>query len=222
MSVENEQFMRNVKFFKMEPRTLLLSATVKPTANGELIAQCVLRSILKPSKPGLPEQIQEHFVAKVRLTTAPAEQPVMDFTAPSADSLPITAAEIYKSFFHGPAYQVIERAGISGNQCLALMAHDLGANTEPAHAASIMAPRLVELCFQCAALWTEQVKGAMGLPLGFEQVTAYRQPEEAAGRRLTCLCTTPNDGETFDATVVDEAGNVFVTLAGDLTVARPA
>ena len=102
------------------------------------------------------------------------------------------------------------------------MAHDLGPNTAPAHAASLMAPRLVELCFQCAALWTEQVKGAMGLPLGFEQVTAYRQPEEAAGRRLYCVCTTPNDGESFDATVVDEAGNVFVTLAGYLTVARPA
>ena len=102
------------------------------------------------------------------------------------------------------------------------MAHDLGPNTEPANAESIMAPRLVELCFQSAALWTERVKGAMGLPLGFEKVTAYRQPEEAAGRRLYCVCTTPNDGESFDATVVDEAGNVFVTLAGYLTVARPA
>ena len=102
------------------------------------------------------------------------------------------------------------------------MAHDLGPNTAPANAESIVAPRLLELCFQAAALWTERVNGAMGLPLGFEKVTAYRQPEEAAGRRLYSVCTTANGGESFDATVVDEAGNVFVVLQGYLTVARPA
>jgi len=221
-SIENEQMMGAMKFFRMEPRTLYLSATVRPAANGELLAKATLRSVTKPAKEGLPVQVKEHFIATVRLTTAPAEQPVMAFTLPSADSLPITGAEIYKSFFHGPAYQVIERAGIDGATCLALMAHDRGPNTEPASADSIMAPRLVELCFQSAALWTERVTGAMGLPLGFEKVTAYRQPEEAAGRRLTCVCTTPNGGESFNATVVDEAGNVFVALAGYLTVARPA
>ena len=221
-SIENEQMMGAMKFFRMEPRTLYLSATVRPAANGELLAKATLRSVTKPTKEGLPVQVKEHFSATVRLTTAPAEQPVMAFTLPSADSLPITGAEIYKSFFHGPAYQVIERAGIDGATCLALMAHDLGPNTEPASADSIMAPRLVELCFQSAALWTERVTGAMGLPLGFEKVTAYRQPEEAAGRRLTCVCTTPNGGERFNATVVDEAGNMFVALAGYLTVARPA
>ena len=98
----------------------------------------------------------------------------------------------------------------------------LPTDVAPANAESLMAPRLVELCSQSVGLWTERVKGAMGLPLGFEKVTAYRQPEEAEGRRLYCVCTTPNDGESFDATVVDEAGNVFVTLAGFLTVARPA
>jgi malonyl CoA-acyl carrier protein transacylase/3-oxoacyl-(acyl-carrier-protein) synthase/NAD(P)-dependent dehydrogenase (short-subunit alcohol dehydrogenase family) len=221
-SVEHEQMMGAFKFFRKEPRTLYLSATVKPAANGDLLATATLRSVTKPAKEGLPVQVKEHFIATVRLTTAPAEQPVMSFMPPSVDSLPTTAAEIYKSFFHGPAYQVIERAGVSGAQCLALMAHDLPANTAPVNAESIMAPRLIELCFQSAALWHTEIKHAMAFPLGFEKVTAYRQPEEAAGRRLYCVCTTPNDGESFDATVVDEAGNVFVTLAGYLTVARPA
>jgi NAD(P)-dependent dehydrogenase (short-subunit alcohol dehydrogenase family) len=221
-AVENEQMMGAFKFFRMEQRTLYLSATVKPAANGELIARCTLRSITKPVKEGLPTQVKEHFIANVRLTTAALEKPVVEFTPPTADSLPILASEIYKSFFHGPAYQVIERAQASGKQCVALMAHNLGPNTEPANAESIMAPRLVELCFQTAALWTEKVNGAMGLPLGFDAVTTYRQPEEAEGRRLFCICTTENNGETFDATVVDEAGNLFVELKSYLTVARPA
>ena len=221
-AVENEQMMGAFKFFRMEPRTLYLSATVKPAGNGELMAHAILRSVTKPAREGLPVQVKEHFIADVRLTTAPAEHPAIDFEAPAAKNLPITKEEIYQSFFHGPAYQVIERARASDDECLALMAHDLPANSEPINAESIMAPRLIEICFQCAALWTERVKGAMGLPLGFDKVTTYRQPEEAEGRRLYCICTTSNDGETFDAMVVDEAGNVFVKLESYLTVARPA
>jgi hypothetical protein len=138
------------------------------------------------------------------------------------DSLPIEANEIYKSFFHGPAYQVIERARVSEHECVALMAHDLGPNTEPLNAESVMAPRLMELCFQAAALWNTKVKNAMAFPLGFEAVTAYRQPEEAEGRRLYCVCKTHNDGESFDARVTDEAGSLFVELKSYLTVSRPA
>ena len=62
----------------------------------------------------------------------------------------------------------------------------------------------------------------MAFPLGFEAVSAFRQPAEAEGRRLYCVCRTHNDGESFDAEVVDEAGNVFVTLKSYLTVSRPA
>jgi len=221
-SVEQEQMLGAFKFFRMEPRTLHLSATVKPLGNGELLAKVTLRSVTKPAKEGLPVQVKEHFIADVRLTTAPAEKPTMTFTPPAVENLPIPAEEIYKRFFHGPAYQVIERAGVHGEQCIALMADKLGPNTEPAHAASIMAPRLVELCFQAAALWHTKMKQAMAFPLGFEKVVAYRQPEEAEERRLYCIATTSDGGEHFDATVVDEAGNVFVTLEGYLTVARPA
>jgi NAD(P)-dependent dehydrogenase (short-subunit alcohol dehydrogenase family) len=221
-AVENEQMLGAFKFFRMEPRTLYLSAVVKPAANGELVAHAVLRSVTKPAKEGLPTQVKEHFIADVRLTQAAAAQPQMEFAAPAADSLPIEASEIYQSFFHGPAYQVIERARVSEHECVTLMAHDLGPNTEPANAESVMAPRLMELCFQSAALWNTKVKNAMAFPLGFEAVSAYRQPAEAEGRRLYCVCKTHNDGESFDAEVVDEAGNLFVQLKSYLTVSRPA
>ena len=223
-AVENEQMLGAFKFFRMEPRTLYLSAVVKPAGNGELLAHAVLRSVTKPAKEGLPTQVKEHFIADVRLVpnSLPVEKPVVEFTAPAAESLPIEASEIYKSFFHGPTYQVIERARVSEHECVALMAHDLGPNTEPVDAESVMAPRLVELCFQAAALWNTRVKNAMAFPLGFEAVSAWRQPAEAEGRRLYSICKTHNDGESFDAQVVDEAGNVFVTLRSYLTVSRPA
>jgi NAD(P)-dependent dehydrogenase (short-subunit alcohol dehydrogenase family) len=236
-AVENEQMLGAFKFFRMEPRALYLSATVAPAADGDLIAHVVLRSVTKPSKEGLPTQVKEHFAADVRLTTAPAEKPVLAFQPPAEGGetpplpimaeggetppLPITAAEIYQSFFHGPAYQVIEQAGVQGGQCVALMPHDLPPNTAPADVESLLAPRLVELCFQAAALWHVKTHNAMAFPLGFRSVTAYRQPAEAEGRRLYGIVQTADGGDTFDAQVLDEAGNLFVELKGYRTVGRP-
>jgi hypothetical protein len=84
-----------------------------------------------------------------------------------------------------------------------------------------MAPRLVELCFQAAALWHVKSKNAMAFPLGIDSVTVYRQPDEATGR-LYALLATEDDGQSFDGRVVDEAGNLFVELKGYRTVSRPA
>ncbi|HNU04705.1 MAG TPA: SDR family NAD(P)-dependent oxidoreductase [Anaerolineae bacterium] len=220
-AVENEQMMGAFKFFRMEPRSLYLNATLSPAANGDLIAHAVLRSVTKPAKEGLPVQVKEHFAADVRLTAAPAGKPALDFQPPAEADLSIPAAEIYQTFFHGPAYQVIERAGVQGGQCVALMPHDLPPNTAPADVESLLAPRLVELCFQAAALWHVKTHNAMAFPLGFASVTAYRQPEEADGRRLYGIVQTTDNGDTFDAQVVDEAGNLFVELKGYRTVGRP-
>ncbi|MFO7680004.1 MAG: SDR family NAD(P)-dependent oxidoreductase [Chloroflexota bacterium] len=230
-AVENEQMMGAFKFFRMEPRSLYLNATITPDGQ-DLIAHTVLRSVTKPAKEGLPVQVKEHFAADVRLrrgelsspsgdgaTTPPL--PVVAFQPPAALDLPITAAEIYQSFFHGPAYQVIERASVQGNQCVALMSHDLPANTAPAGAESLLAPRLVELCFQAAALWHVKTHNAMAFPQGFASLTACRQPAEAESRRLYGIVQTNDNGNTFDAQVLDEAGNLFVELKGYRTVGRP-
>jgi len=52
-------------------------------------------------------------------------------------------------------------------------------------------------------------------------VSAYRQPAEADGRRLYGVVQTNDNGDTFDAQVVDGAGNLFVELQGYRTVGRP-
>jgi hypothetical protein len=130
-------------------------------------------------------------------------------------------ADLYPPFFHGPAYQVIERALVDGNSVKAMVPENLPPNTAPADAISLMAPRLIETCFQTAALWHTETKGAMAFPLGYDSATAYRQPVEANGKRLYTTVTTTNDGETFDGTVVDEDGNVYVALKGYRTVGRP-
>ncbi len=62
---------------------------------------------------------------------------------------------------------------------------------------------------------------ACHLPLGFGQVTAYRQPDEAGEQRLYAVVETEDDGQTFEAKVLDESGNVYVALDGYRTVSRP-
>ena len=125
----------------------------------------------------------------------PLPLPTTAFIPPAVDNLPILAADIYKVFFHGPAYQVLERGGVDGTTAIGLMSDALPPDTNPTDVASMMAPRLIELCFQTAALWSVQTRQAMAFPLGIESVTVYRQPDEAAGR-LDRLCHTADNGET--------------------------
>ncbi|NDJ59880.1 MAG: SDR family NAD(P)-dependent oxidoreductase, partial [Chloroflexi bacterium] len=222
-AVENEDFQAPFKFYRMEPQTLYLSATLRPADDGQLIAQTVLRSIRElPSGP----QEKTHFVADVRLIPTAAEGPTLtaptvNFSAPAPESLSITADKIYELYFHGPAYQVLERAEVNGAHAVGLMAEHLPANSDPEDVASLLAPRLIELCFQTAGIWEMRTKGRMALPLAIGSVTAYRQPEDAAGQRLYAVITSVNDGESFDAQVVDSEGRVFVTMTGYRTVALP-
>jgi hypothetical protein len=101
------------------------------------------------------------------------------------------------------------------------MADGLPADTTPDGVESLVAPRLIELCFQTAGLWEMATKGVMALPLAVGSVTTYRQPETAAGRRLYTLVTAVDGGAAFDAQVVDEAGDVYVDLKGYRTVELP-
>ena len=220
-AVESEQMMGAFKFFRSEPRTLYLKAVAKPGTNGDLIVRASLRSITKPVREGLPTREQIHFLADVHLTKEKAEMLVEAFTVPDEESLMTHGEQIYKTFFHGPAYQVLESVKVAGETAVALVAHELPPNTNPADAGSLLAPRLVEACFQTAAQWSVEAKNAMAFPLGFEQVIVYHQEDEGRGRRLYTLLETVDDGQTFDARVVDESGRVYVILRGYQTVSRP-
>jgi hypothetical protein len=218
-AVTDETMSGAFKFFRNQPRTLYLNAQIIP-AGDKFMAHTTLHSLTPPAREGQPIREQQHFAANVVLTAVAPQADPIDFKAPKTSSLPIKAEEVYKDFFHGPAYQVIERAKVNKKTAVALMADKLPPNMEPAAAKELMAPRLVELCFQLAALWHQNVNNAMGFPLGFDKLTVYRQPTEAKGQRLYAQLQTEN-GERFNVQVVDEIGTVYINLNGYLTVSRP-
>jgi NAD(P)-dependent dehydrogenase (short-subunit alcohol dehydrogenase family)/acyl carrier protein len=205
-----------LKFHRDESKTLRISVQLFPGENGDLLGQALVQSIFQPPKPELPPQIKDHFAATVRLTQTDPEASAVDFTPPA--DMPISRDEVYELFFHGPAYQVIEGALVDGNQAITLMADDLGPNAEPADAAELAPPRLFEHLVQTAALWSMKTKGVMALPAGYDRATIYRMPATAAGKRLYALVTTPDDGASYDAQIVDTDGNVYVALEGYRTV----
>jgi NAD(P)-dependent dehydrogenase (short-subunit alcohol dehydrogenase family)/acyl carrier protein len=225
VAVENVAMMGALKFFRMEPRTLRINAVVTAGREGELLVRTTLRSVQQPAKAGLPVQIKEHFTAQVRLAKDAPSVDKVTFEAPAQNKLNTCGDDIYKVFFHGPAYQVLECARAEPNEAVGVLPKELPAelaHREPNGKNVLMAPRLIESLFQAAAFWNIKQKGAMAFPLGIGSVTTYRPLESAGDKRLYAVVITPDEGQTFDGRVVDDEGEVYVELRGYRTVSRPA
>ena len=132
----------------------------------------------------------------------------------------IEAADIYRLYFHGPAYQVVEKAWWDGKHVIGLMAQGLPPNHHPSELPTVMAPRLIELCFQTAGVWELGMQGRMGLPQHVREVSLFRAPGLAEGRLYAVVTPDAAQGN-FDAEVLDTKGNCYLRLTGYQTVALP-
>src|SRR5262249_43539238 len=130
----------------------------------------------------------------------------------------VDAAEIYRVYFHGPAYQVLRRAWWDDGRIVGEFAADLPVNHHPAGLPLAIEPRWIELCFQTAGLWEMATQHRMGLPQSVEAVWLGRGYESANGP-LYAVVTPGATGDSFDADVVDAGGNCYLHLAGYRTVA---
>jgi len=216
-AIEDVNFLAPFKFYRHEPRTITIEAVIYPQ-HDSLLADCRLSG--RRPLPHLTEpQVTTHFTARVRLT----KQMPKVATVP-APGLPaghiIEAANIYRLYFHGPAYQVLEQAWRDGDRMIGRMAKSLPSNHFPPEKPTLIAPRLIELCFQTAGLREMSVLGRMGLPQYVHQVSLLRTPDLAVGRLYAVVTPKPDQG-SFDADVVDAAGNRYVQLVGYRTVALP-
>ncbi len=216
-AIEDVNFLAPFKFYRNEPRTLMIEAVIRPQGDS-FLADCRLtgsRSLPTQTEP----QVTTHFTAKVRLTKLPAE---------AATALPlgtpeghiIEASNIYPLYFHGPAYQVVERAWWDGTQIVGLMAKGLPDNHHPSDLPAITAPRLIELCFQTAGLWEMGVQGRMGLPLHIHKVRFYEIPDANEDRLFAVVTPDPDQG-SFHAEVVNAKGKRYLQVSGYRTIAVP-
>jgi acyl transferase domain-containing protein/acyl carrier protein len=216
-AIEEVNFLAPFKFYKDEPRTVTIEAVLHPEKD-KLVAECRLigrRTLPSQSRP----QETTHFTARVRVSKQAS--PAVTGAAPrlSADII-VEAAHIYRIYFHGPAYQVLERAWWDGKRMIGEMSKTLPCNHEPSDLPTLMAPRLIELCFQTAGLWELGAQSRMALPQHVHTVSWLRSPQLADGRLYALVTPHPEQG-IFDAEVVDAKGNRYVSVSGYRTVPVP-
>ncbi|HXP86319.1 MAG TPA: polyketide synthase dehydratase domain-containing protein, partial [Bryobacteraceae bacterium] len=216
-SVEEMNFLAPFKFYRNEPRTVTVETAWRPDGNA-VLADCRLigrRLLHNQAEP----QVTTHFTGRVRLARQPLAAILGPALAAPSGSV-FEAADIYRIYFHGPAYQVLERAWWDGNRVVGLMAKGLPANHHPSEKLAAVPPRLIELCLQTAGLWELKVEGRMGLPQHIRQVCLWDTPDRAEGRLYAVVTADPAQ-KSFDVEVLDEAGKRYVRVSGYRTEALP-
>jgi len=216
-AIEDVNFLAPFKFYRSEPRTVTIEAVFRQQGES-VVADCRLtgsRSLPNQTEP----QVTTHFTARVRLTRQAPETVAAPPLGEPGGTI-VEGADIYRVFFHGPAYQVLERAWLDEHQTVGQFSSRLPANHCPPEIPLAMAPRLIELCFQAAALGEVVAQGRIGLPLHVERVCLWRVPDLAEGP-LYAVITPDPQADSFDAEVVDTAGNRYVQVRGYKMVAHP-
>jgi acyl transferase domain-containing protein/acyl carrier protein len=216
-SVEDVDFLAPFKLYRDEPRSVVVEAVLRPSADA-VEAEC--RLVGRRALPGQAEpQETVHFRARVRLERGDGA-PETFAAALENPGAPLVATDIYSVYFHGPAYRVLESAWKNGSGVVGLFADPLPPNHVPP-AATLVAPRLVELAFQTAGVYELGTGGRMGLPLRVERVRPLRPVEAGAGRLHAVVTPSASGDGTFDARVVDADGNVHLVVEGYRTVELP-
>ncbi len=217
-AIEDVNFLAPFKFYRSQPRALTVHA-VFSIDKEDVIAECRLvgsRTLHGHSEP----EVTTHFTGRVRLVSKLAAA-AKESRVPQPNSSPkIDASHVYRLYFHGPAYQVIDSAWRKGEHVVGLFAKNLPPNHEPADLPAMVSPRFVELCFQTASLSGLANQSRLGLPYAFRELNIRSIPESAPDSTFYSVVVANPDG-TFDAKLVDDKGMRYMDLSGYRTMDLP-
>jgi acyl transferase domain-containing protein/NADP-dependent 3-hydroxy acid dehydrogenase YdfG/acyl carrier protein len=218
IAIEDIELLAPFKFYRDEPRALELRALVRDGGEGTLLADCCLLG--RRALAGRGEQETLHFTGRVRLAREAPVAPSAD--APPSEGVGVAHDDIYRVYFHGPAYQVLDRAYRHNGVLVGCMAADLPSDHDPPQEPTEIGPRLIELCFQTAGVWELGASGRMALPTHVDRVLRYSAERPGA---MFALVRPRGDfgepGTKVDADVVDERGRLLLRLEGYSTTALP-
>ncbi|HSK54701.1 MAG TPA: SDR family NAD(P)-dependent oxidoreductase, partial [Jiangellales bacterium] len=219
VAVEDVDFRAPVKFYRDEPRTLTVTARVRP-AGADLVADC--RLLAERLLPGseTPQQTL-HFTGSVRLATQRPDDEGADRVTHAVDAPLLGPDDVYRLYFHGPAYQVVGEAWRQDDAAAGAMAADLPAGHDPVSGPTVMGPRAVELCFQVAGLWEAGHEGRLALPAHVDYLRVLADPATAEGPVVAIAHPAGSGTGRFDCDVVDAAGRSVLRLRGYRTVPMP-
>jgi hypothetical protein len=208
--LEDIQFLVPFKFYHGKPRRITWKAQVVREAAG-LVARVTLESFI--TRPAKTKERMMHFSGRVYLQ--PQETLEVEATAEPpqwSGGYTLQAKDIYRLYFHGPAFQVLEGVQRSGDHLLGKLQAKRAAFST-LEQASMNVPILVELCLQTAGIWEIGKTGIMALPQSIQSLTLYSQKINGVPIFAEVVPVTGEDGRmAFDARVVDANGHLYLEL----------
>ena len=216
LEVDGIDFHAPFKFYRDEPRAITVTAVLRP-AGDTIVADCRLTG--ERSLPGQAEpQVTLHFTARVCLAREAPREDVLG-TCPGAAERELGPDEIYRIYFHGPAYRVVEKAWRSNGEAVGLFS-DLpaprprslrGGDTRRSAAHRALLPD------RGAAGDGHARHDGPAAPRG-----ARASPARAHGEGPALRARPARRMRGFEARVVDAEGHVYLALEGYRTVELPA
>ena len=204
VALEDVDLLAPFKFYRDEPRTLELRALVRDGGDGTLVADCQLIGRRDAARPGRAARRSLHRARAAGARGAGRARPAAAPRRPTAATVEHDA--VYRVYFHGPAYQVLDRAWRDDGARRRRLAGDLPPDHEPAEHADRVAPRLIELCFQTAGVWELGTTGRMALPdarrprrRGSPAPTRPARCGRSSRQRATATASTPRSSTTTAA-----------------------
>jgi Dehydrogenases with different specificities (related to short-chain alcohol dehydrogenases) len=218
-ALENVRFLAPLKYYRQEPRSAIVRARPVLSANGRVRVYTTLSSV--QVVVGREPEEKLHFSGVVVLEQGEGQnaRTAIDGAGPVGG---IGHDDIYRVYFHGPAYRVLEMVNrLSSGKVVGTMRTPLPADTTNPNSTSMVGPRMVELCFQTAGVWEIGQTGQMGLPSVVERVTLF-DPTPNGKAVVAELQPHPSeDALSFDVRVRDDEGKVYLTVQGYRTSRIP-
>jgi NAD(P)-dependent dehydrogenase (short-subunit alcohol dehydrogenase family)/phosphopantetheinyl transferase len=182
-----------LKVHEHSPPTLVVEA--RRTSSGDMV--CTVESE-RELRTGRMRSV-EHFRGVLAYGSPPRSAPLPSAFLPDE---PINSDQIYRRFFHGPAFQVLhEVLGVSEDGILATARADSSAITP----GLVTEPLALEAAFQAAGLHRMLVANEMCLPHGVQSLTLRRRPDP--GEDLTV--TAQRDGGVYHVDVDGRHGAIL-------------
>ncbi len=217
--LEDIQFLAPFKFYRNESRRIIWKAQVVREPGG-LVACVTLESTL--ALKTRQNEVVQHFSGKVYLTPLPEANPQAIVTPPCWNgAYTVASDDIYRLYFHGPSFQVLEAVQRNGETVLGKMRAALPQITGK-DVPLVTTPILLELCLQTAGVWEAGATGALALPRSIGSLHLYRAKPNSAAIFAEVVPSFGEDGSlSFDARVVDEKGNLYLEVRNYRTVPLP-
>jgi len=207
--LEDIQFLAPFKFYRNQPRRASWKARAVRTADG-LTADVLLESDMLLHNRNVEHM--RHFSGRVILQPHITQEEMTVKPPHWNGAYTVQAAEIYKLYFHGPAFQVLEGVQRSGEVVLGKLQRNLPAITSQGHAL-LSTPILLELCLQTAGVWEAGLTGMLALPSSIGELRIHRQKTNGVAIFAEVTPGRSADGNLmFDARVVDAKGRVYLEI----------